>query len=323
MRVTILYLTKQLQNSHYVSDDWTMKLSWGVRNTLYFLCGCVIGTLVTFSFYCLTAYFLKQAAGQNPSSVVLDLPQQPQRSALLANLAHFFTSERTEEEDYGEDVMEGLLIVVVSSIQNLQATINLVARSWGHSANAWKVAVGTKGLHKKLPSSGEGQLLIDAQKCSDFPSGEMLPPEQLFCLLAAVHNEYSRHFKWFMVALNSTYIAARRLSAFLTGLDHNQVHYLGQPSSYSIPEMSRLRLNSKEHICRGESGIILSRAALVRIAPHLQHCLGVRWMQPLIGGGESRGEVELGRCFSRRLDVTCSDLLEVCRTDICRRAGNF
>ena len=129
---------------------------------------------------------------------------------------------------------------------------------------------------------------------------------QLFSLIKLLHSKYIESYNWFLLASRKVYVAARDLENLLNRLDPHTPVYLGKPGSSNPQEMAELRMIPNEYFCEGGPGIILSRAALEAIVPFLDKCL-----QQIQSYSFSRSDVELGRCFSRKVDVHCSTSGEV------------
>lgn len=211
----------------------------------------------------------------------------------------------TAAVDHGS-VRGVVLQVVHSSMKGLERALHDISSTWGASINDWQVAAGTKGI--ELAHADQSHLLL-LQNCEDFDDRTVLSAEKLFCLLQKIHDTHIEQYQWFIISPRSTYVALNQLVKTLMQFDSSKVSYIGLPSSYSVPEMTRHGLVSHERICRGRAGIVLSRAALKGIVPYLQGCLGYGFSQGL-RGLRGKGDVELGRCFSRRLGVTCSQSVD-------------
>lgn len=178
-----------------------------------------------------------------------------------------------------------LLRVVATSRYNFNTVIYRLNATWSQD---WKMAISTK----KLQVSGEFFMLTP--ECQDYPRFEYLLPRQLFCLMEAVYRLYRFHYQWFVFATDSVYISASYLERLLIPLDSDRVIYMGKPHvNYSY--------------CTGESGLILSQAALERIVPHLQRCLEAENLREKA----SSGDMALGACFEAKLQTACYEWDEV------------
>jgi len=151
---------------------------------------------------------------------------------------------------------------------------------------------------RKLP-------IMQLKQEQDFSSQPTV--HQLFSLLKFVHKKYIGTYDWFLLASSEVYVATSDLEKLLSKLDPHTIVYMGRPGSQNPIEMASLRMMVNEYFCEGGPGIILSHTALEAIVPFLDECL----KQVQSYSTFSRSDVELGRCFSRKLDVHCSTSQEV------------
>ena len=289
------------------------------------------GTAITFILYLFSIYL---ADLSSPSVLYSQLMDAAIREAGDCNLSYAARAREentltVKEEDLLTDVMSWmestldggdynpyisarnfLLPVVYTSGQNIDAQLRLVNSTWGQTTE-WVMAVGTKDSNITSRLKSRRHLLL-ADRCSDLGqfSSPTLGTDQLFCLLQTVHDAYIDKYQWFVFVHWSTYVAVNQLVKTLLQFDSSEVHYIGQPASYSLTEMTRLGLVRHEKVCRSDAGMVLSRAALKGIVPSLRGCKGNKLSKGL-RGISSTGEVDLGRCFSRRLGITCSQSLMV------------
>lgn len=286
-----------------------------------FLVGCVAGALVTSLLYFSTCYISQQTAEiwtrdvGAEGAATADVAAAATGSGGMAGVQRERVQKHLSMVDSGAyssvflaSARNFVLPVVFTARNEMSVTLHSVSTTWGAQRENWAVAVGTKGA-RVTSSVAEHDHLLLMQSCGDF-DGVMLSAEQLFCLLTSLHKARVEQYQWFLIVHRFTYVALNRLINILVELDSSEVVYIGRRSSYSVPEMNKLGLLSHEHICMLNSGILLSRAALRRVVPLLQHCVGYGLSRGFAGPGGLLGEVELGRCFSRRLDTTCSQSME-------------
>jgi hypothetical protein len=272
-----------------------------MKNVRYFLAGCVVGSATTFLLYFSTFLIAQETWYNTASSTGSGGMASVQRWKVSLN------NEGTHSSVFLSSARNFVLPVVFSCRTQVSNVLLSINGTWGAQRNDWIVVVGMKGA-KLTPSIADSHLLL-MQECDDFDD-VALSAEQLFCLLKSLHQYSKERYQWFMIVHRSTYVALNRLISTLVELDSSQVVYLGRQSSYSVPEMNKLGLLSNQQICRLDTGIVLSRAALQRITGYLQHCVGYGISRGAIGSWSLSGEVELGRCFSRRLDTTCLQSVE-------------
>lgn len=191
-----------------------------------------------------------------------------------------------------------LLQVIATSQNNVMDALNKVNTSWGQDTREWMMALSTKDADKQKMSVS--QHVFVTPKCQDYPQGAYMTPVQLFCLLEAIYESFYLEYQWFFIATEPIYVSVYQLERVLTNLDPDgQLIYMGKP-------------HAKKGYCIGESGIVLSHAALREIVPHLQACLEVNSSRPFTPSSSaedsSTGDVALGRCFGMKLKGTCYEV---------------
>ena len=300
-----------------------------------------MGTLVTFTLYLATLYL----AESNASRLLFTQPVREEVTTASSS-SEEKTTESPEgategEETESRDVLAGvkswvestlvggadsgaftsvihitarnyLLPIAYSSRGYLEGVLHGVNSTWGQRTEGWTVAVGTKGAEISSPHKNHNHLLL-AESCDDFVPDQdnRLSPEQYFCLLKSIHDSYIDNYQWFVIIDSYTYVAVNHLVQTLLQFDSSEIFYIGKPASYDVTEMNRFGLVQHEKICKIEAGIVLSRAALKKIVPQLKSCRGYGIGRGWKGRREMMADVEIGRCFSRRLGVTCSHSIKV------------
>ncbi len=298
-----------------------------------FLSGCVVGTLVTFSLYFITVYITQNNATALYAQIVRDLNSE---DATTPDTTSAFGTESTPSEEdmlagvksWVESTLTGgesgaftsvihitarnyLLPIAYSSRGAIEGVLHDVNNTWGQRTEGWTVAVGTRGAKISSQKTNHNHLLL-LKECDDFllKADGHLSAERYFCLLTAIHDAYIDKYQWFVIVDSDTYVAVNHLVQTLLQFDSSELFYIGRPAPYDTTQMNEFGLVHHEKICMLNAGIVLSRAALKKIAPHLRNCLGLR----LSAGWNGRGgmaDVELGRCFSRKLGITCSHSIKV------------
>ena len=156
-------------------------------------------------------------------------------------------------------------------------------------------------------------------KLENVSDGEYPPQRKVFAALQHMYRYHGNSYHWFVRADDDVYIRVPRLDTLLGRLDSNEKIYLGRAGVGKKKDVRRLQLMSSERYCMGGPGVVLSRATLSAVAPHLGRCLeAVEDHNRAEGGvGVSGGawfneDVELGRCISRTIGIQCSHSREVC-----------
>ena len=312
-----------------------------MKNAPTFLSGCVVGTLVTFTLYLSTAYLTQLTSssglysqlvreggiytGVEVTTITSEEGDEMATNSDNSQAPDVFSGVKSwMESTLGGDVGAYTSVVPVSPRNfllpvaytvgyNRENASLWVNSTWGQRTDGWAVAVGTKEADITITDEERANKhLLIAEKCRDFDAsdGPFIRGEELFCLLTAIHDAYIDKYQWFILVHKSTYVAVNQLVKTLLQFDSSMPMYIGQPDNFNIVQRNTYGLVSHERVCRSNAGIILSRAALKRVVPYLRNCLGTNWSKGLRGSLGS-GDVELGKCFSRRLGVTCSQSLQV------------
>ena len=153
----------------------------------------------------------------------------------------------------------------------------------------------------------------------NIPDGEYPPQRKVFAALQHMYRYHGNSYHWFMRADDDVYIHVPRLDTLLGRLDSNEKIYLGRAGVGKKKDVRRLQLTSSERYCMGGPGVVLSRATLKDVAPHLGRCLEAvenhnraEGGMGVSGGAWFNEDVELGRCISRTIGIQCSHSREVC-----------
>lgn len=139
-------------------------------------------------------------------------------------------------------------------------------------------------------------------------SDRVYPPlKKAFVAMRHMCDNYLDKYHWFVRGDDDMYANGARLQDLLMNFDHNEIVVLGRPGVGADADMPRLQLLPHEAYCMGGPGMIFSRGAMRAIHPYLSACYnaivlhdnmtGLKWYDD---------DVEIGRCFSRFLDVQCS-----------------
>lgn len=129
------------------------------------------------------------------------------------------------------------------------------------------------------------------------------PQRKSMAMLKYIHDNFIHKFQWFVRADDDVYIRTGRLAAFLRNIAHSGPVLLGQAGQGKKDEQGKLGLRKDENFCIGGPSIIMSRALLEMVTPHLEHCLNHTVT--------SHEDTEVGRCFSSFAGVMCPWAYEV------------
>ncbi|KAK7082720.1 Chondroitin sulfate synthase 1 [Halocaridina rubra] len=124
------------------------------------------------------------------------------------------------------------------------------------------------------------------------------PQKKSFMMLKYIADHYAQHFEYFMRADDDVYVRTDRLEKFLRSVNSTNPHFIGQAGKGNQDEFGHLALKDDENFCMGGPGIIMSRATLLKVAPHVRDCLkNLR---------STHEDVEVGRCVRKYAEVPCT-----------------
>ena len=271
------------------------------RNKAAFLVGCLAGCLLSSMFYVWWSGLF--VSGRYQAQLAAPLSLQPSNG--------FFSRPSDRPWTLSSELRskKRLLVVVLTSRDRLNGTVAMVNETWA----SWV----EPAVDYSIFVAGEGPAMPSVywlRRMQDFKQAEG-NLKQIFHVLKYLHSSFVRHYHWFLLASENTYIAVRDLEEVLTGLDASKPVYMGRPASDNTEVMAMLHLLPSEYYCEWGPGIILSNAALIAVADHLDSCMNLAgaFGSRSLGGHSSleRGDVELGRCFSRRIGIQCTASHEV------------
>ncbi|CAI5438270.1 unnamed protein product [Caenorhabditis angaria] len=149
------------------------------------------------------------------------------------------------------------------------------------------VAEGTQTIHEDMP-------VIRLKGVDDtYP-----PQKKSFAMVKWLAENMADEYDWFLRADDDLYIRGEELAAFLRSVDSSRAHVIGQAGLGNSAEYGLLALGSTDNYCMGGPGIVMSRATLLKVSPHLESCL-----QHMLTSHE---DVELGRCIRKHVGVACT-----------------
>ena len=129
------------------------------------------------------------------------------------------------------------------------------------------------------------------------------PQKKSFQMLKYMHDHYIDKYEWFVRADDDVFLKGEELAKYLSSLDSRELYYIGQPGKGRPEEIGKLGLPHGMSYCLGGPGVILSRATLAKIAPHINTCL-----QNIVTSHE---DTELGLCIHRYTGISCTEDREV------------
>lgn len=187
-------------------------------------------------------------------------------------------------------ISSSLYIAVVTSGSLINSRGNTINSTWGQMTSDIEYYVGEgQENNSKLPAIG--------LKGTDdgYP-----PQKKVYAMYQYLYDNYIDKYDWFMRADDDVYVKVPKLKKYLSNLDPSQPLYIGSPGKGRKQDLKRLKLLPTDTYCMGGPGVVLSRALLQKLGPHLKECLD----NVVVSYNE---DVEVGRCIIRRLDIQCTN----------------
>lgn len=101
------------------------------------------------------------------------------------------------------------------------------------------------------------------------------PQRKVYHMLKYMHDHYIDEYDFFMRSDDDVYVKTDLLLELLSKVNPAQEIYMGCPGFGKPADRDRIKLTKEEHYCMGGPGVIFSRSALRKLAPHLDTCLEV------------------------------------------------
>uniref|UniRef100_A0A8C4R6J7 Hexosyltransferase n=1 Tax=Eptatretus burgeri TaxID=7764 RepID=A0A8C4R6J7_EPTBU len=181
-----------------------------------------------------------------------------------------------------------LYVGVMTAAKYLEGRAWAAQRTWAGSIPGRVEFFSSEDSRTKLPLPVVALPTVD----DSYP-----PQKKSFLMLKYMHDHYLERFEWFVRADDDVYVRGERLEAFLRRLNSSEPLYLGQTGLGVSQELGKLALEQGDNFCMGGPGVVLSREALRRTAPHVSECL--RTLHT------THEDVELGRCVRRFGGTQC------------------
>ena len=182
------------------------------------------------------------------------------------------------------------LVVSVMSSRGQPEWVESVFENWAKDAEQLLIFVGGNFNHSD--SRVHGLPVVPLPSSGGEGGSSML----LGTLRYLLHHRLLNN-TWFLLAQDDSYVRLHKLENFLFGLDPSVPQYLGRWAKGRASEVDKLGLKPHERYCLGSSGIVLNSALLHKLKSWLSECN--------LGEGFP-GDVALGKCISRNLDIQCS-----------------
>ena len=272
----------------------------GLKNRAAFLLGCMAGCLLSSAFYIWWCGLPVACHGA--------------RFAAAVSLQPFFRVAEvgppwTVSNELQQSSKKRLLIAVVASRDGVHEAVSMAKETWAsriETSVEYRIFVAGKG--PALPNVHWLRGMRDEE-------GDI---RQLFHVLKHLYSSFADRYHWFLLAPANTYIAVQSIHEMLADMNLLKSVYLGSWASEDPDVMATLHLLPNEYFCEWGPGIIINHAALAAVMSHLDSC---KHLSGLFGSHSRHrnrnltlgvgGDVELGRCFSRRVGIQCTSSQEV------------
>jgi hypothetical protein len=232
---------------------------------------------------------------------------------LVNSLFHYFSAKNTENVR-----QRNILIGVITAQEYLLTRAITIYRTWG--AGLKDVGEG----HNHIFFFVGEDCKTDDPRLKNMPivklpgiQDDVYPPQKkVFAVLKYFHSQFAGQYKWFVRADDDVYIHVEKLESMLQEWDWTDALMLGHPGYGIEKERKRLKLLPHEIYCMGGPSVVFSVTAVKALSPYLHQCLAAVEHH---NQGKARKEkwfnedVELGRCASRTVGITCSQVATVRR----------
>lgn len=202
------------------------------------------------------------------------------------------SKERALTLNGSEAATEGLLVAVLATRGGLE-WMESVYETWGRDTNQLLMFVSDK--FNTSHRSARGLPLVQL-KGEGHPTGIDGSAVNLLSVVQYLADYHMTRNKWFMLAMEDSYVRIDKLQELLIQLNPKERIYLGRSAAGRKGETDKLGLKPHERYCLGSSGIVLSSALLSELAVPIETCQS----DPSLPG-----DVALGKCVSRVLDMQC------------------
>lgn len=181
-----------------------------------------------------------------------------------------------------------------------------------------KKYVGTRCLaaHRSWATNVPGKVLFFTSEGTELPEhpevpiialpgvDDSYPPQKKsFLMLKYMHDRYGDQYEWFMRADDDVFVKGDKMAKFLLSVNSSKPQFMGQAGLGTKEEFGLLSLSEKDNFCMGGPGIVMSRATLKSMAPHISYCLKNLYT--------THEDVEVGRCVKKFAGASCTWAFEM------------
>ena len=159
-----------------------------------------------------------------------------------------------------------LLVGVVTAVKYLETRATGIYNTWGREmSDLYFFASQPDDKNLGLPI-----ITLPGINDTQYP-----PQRKVYHMLKYMHDHYIDEYDFFMRSDDDVYVKTDLLLELLQSINPAQDIYMGCPGFGRPDDRNRIKLEENEHYCMGGPGVIFSRSALRKLAPHLDSCLEV------------------------------------------------
>ena len=164
-----------------------------------------------------------------------------------------------------------LFVGVITAAKYLDTRATAINNTWGKDISQLNTAKLQFFVSQPpLPDINLPYKVLPGTDDTQYP-----PQQKVFHMLKYMHDNYINEFEFFMRSDDDIYVKTDQLLELLQGINPAQDIYMGCPGFGRPDDRDRIKLDQNEHYCMGGPGVIFSRSALRKLAPHLDKCLEV------------------------------------------------
>ena len=159
-----------------------------------------------------------------------------------------------------------LFIGVVTAKKYLETRAVAINNTWGR---------GIDGLYYFSSHSENKKVNLPIITLPGVNDSVYPPQRKVYHMLKYMHDHFIDEYDFFMRSDDDVYVKMDPLLELLSSVNPAQDIYMGCPGFGRPDDRTRIKLTEDEHYCMGGPGVIFSRSALRKLAPHLHTCLEV------------------------------------------------
>ncbi|CAK8676622.1 unnamed protein product [Clavelina lepadiformis] len=206
-----------------------------------------------------------------------------------------FFKQRTNERE------SSIYIGIMSTEERLSTRIAASLSTWiNHTDVTVEIFAGNKGTFD--PKSNYVIGYLDGVRVIQLPGlndHDYPPTKKFYSMLKFMHSFRINKYDWFVRLDDDAYANGQKLRRFLNRVNSSQPWYIGQPGFGKSKEDL---IEWGKSFCLGGPGAIFSRSLLLKLGPHLGHCLQNLYT--------IHDDIEISRCIYEVAGIDCTTALD-------------